>query len=344
MKQLFVSVLTGHGVLLPLAAFMLAGMLVFVVASRLAHHADAIADSSGLGRLWIGSLLLAASTSMPEIITDINAAAFGVPDIGVGDLFGSTLANMLILALLVMAYERRQLLRQAALDHALVGTLAIVLTAFAGLSIAAGGMGKVFGVGPDTLAILLIYVTGMRVVFDLTHRTANAPRADRPGEESSPRRVMRRALAGFGAATLGLALIAPLLIFSADALALEAGVSNTFVGTFLVGTTTSFPELAAAIAAVRLGAIDLAIGNIFGSNAFNMTVLLLMDLAYRGAPLLAAVSRSHTISAGAAVIALALGVMAILARTHSRAWVARFIAAMVIVIYGLSVFVLARTF
>jgi cation:H+ antiporter len=344
MKQWFVTTLTGHGVLLPLAVFLLAGMLVFLVASRLAQHADAIADSTGLGRLWIGSLLLAGSTSMPEIITDINAALFGVPDIGVGDLFGSTLANMLILALLVIAYERRQLLQQAALDHALVGVLAIVLTALAGFSIASGGLGTLFGIGLDTLSILLIYVIGMRVVFDLTRRAANAPRAATPEDAVSPRLLVRRALLGFGSATLGLLLLAPALIFSADALALEAGLSNTFVGTFLVGLTTSFPELGAAIAAVRLGAVDLAVGNIFGSNAFNMTVLLLMDFAYRGEPLLTEVSRSHVISAGAAVIALAFGVMAILARTHQRAWVARFIAALIIVIYGLSIFVLAHRF
>jgi len=86
------------------------------------------------------------------------------------------------------------------------------------------------------------------------------------------------------------------------------------VGTLLVGFTTSFPEMAATVAAVRMGALDLAVGNIFGSNAFNMFVLLPMDLAYLPGPVLASVSTSHGISAQFAILALALGMMGILGR------------------------------
>lgn len=75
MKEIFVANLTGHGLALPLGVFLMAAVLVFAVASRLAQHADAIAETTGLGRLWTGSLLLAGSTSMPEIVTDISAAA-----------------------------------------------------------------------------------------------------------------------------------------------------------------------------------------------------------------------------------------------------------------------------
>jgi len=343
MKEFLLASLTGHGLMLPSGAFALAGILVFVAASKLAHHADAIADATGLGRLWIGSLLLAGSTSLPEIITDVSAAAFSLPDIGVGDLFGSTLANMLILALLVIVYERRQLLQKAALDHAMVGTLAILLTALAGLSIASGGLRGFIGIGADTLIIAVVYLVGMRIVFDLTNTVANAPREPTPDEEhAKPQVLLRRASLAFGMATLGLLCVVPLLIFSAEAVALEAGLSNSFVGTVLVGCTTSFPEIAAAVAAVRLGAVDLAVGNIFGSNAFNMIVLLLMDFAYRGAPLLASVSHDHVISSFSAIMAISLGVMAILARTHRKVWVARFIAVMIIAIYGINVFLLAH--
>lgn len=343
MKELFLSALTGHGVALPLGTLVLAGICVFFVASRLAHHADAIAETTGLGRIWIGSLLLAGSTSMPEIVADISAAAFGLPNIGVGDLFGSTLANMSILALLSFVYARKRLLQNAALDHALVGALGIALTALAGMSIASGGFGGVFGIGFDTLVIGLLFIVGMRVVFDLTQGGAQSTSEEESKrKQADSRLVLRRALLGFGVATLGLLLVVPFLIFSADAVATEAGVTDTFVGTFLVGLTTSFPELAAAVAAVRLGAIDLAVGNIFGSNAFNMTVLLMMDIAHRGKPLLASVSHGHVVSSFAAVMAMALGVMAILARTHKQAWVTRMIASLIVMVYGASFYLLAR--
>lgn len=343
MKGFFVSMLTGHGVVLPLVVFALAGAAVFLVASRLAQYADAIADATGLGRMWIGSLLLAGSTSLPEIVTATSAGVFGLPNIGVGDLFGATLTNMTILAVLVFVYERRRILQSAALDHALVGALGIVLTAIAGMSIVSGGAIGVLSVGLDTVAIATIYVLVMRVVFELTQRVAQAPREESADtKRADPRSQVRRALLSFCATTAALLVIVPLLVFSAEAVAMETGVTATFVGTFLVAFTTTFPELATAIAAVRLGAVDLAVGNIFGSNAFNMTVLFAMDIGYREQPVLSAVSQSHSITAFAGAMAIAFGVMAILARTHKQAWVARCFAGAIVGIYCTTVYLLAR--
>ena len=95
-------------------------------------------------------------------------------------------------------------------------------------------------------------------------------------------------------------------------------MTETFVGTLLVGLTTSFPEMAATFSAVRLGALDLAVGNVFGSNAFNMVVLLIMDAVYLRGPLLTMVSRDHLLTVLLAVICLTLGLMAILSRARRR--------------------------
>jgi len=94
------DLLTGRGIVIPAGALAFAAGLVYACASRLARRADEIADATGLGRLWIGAVLLAVGTSLPELTTDVNPAGLGAPDIGVGDLIGSNLANMLILALL----------------------------------------------------------------------------------------------------------------------------------------------------------------------------------------------------------------------------------------------------
>jgi len=310
-SEAILDLLTGRGAGFPLGAFLLTGALVFLIAGRLARDADLIADATGLGRVWIGSLLLAASTSLPELVTDVNAALLGVPDIGVGDLLGSTMANMLILAGLDLAMPKRRILENVAVDHVLVATLALVLTAMAGIAIATGGWGSIGRVGVETVMIACAYVLGMRVVY------RSAPPGV-PGEQlalgENSGTLLRRGLLGFGVAAAGLLVTAPLLVLTAEALAIEAGLSQTAVGTLLVGFTTSFPEMAATIAAVRMGALDLAVGNIFGSNAFNMFVLLPMDLAYGPGPVLASVSASHVISAQFATLALALGMLGILGR------------------------------
>ncbi|HKZ73671.1 MAG TPA: hypothetical protein VJ011_06365, partial [Steroidobacteraceae bacterium] len=308
-------------------------------ASRLAGHADAIADATGLGRVWIGALLLAASTSLPELATDVNAALLGAVDIGVGDLMGSTLANMLVLAVLDLAHRKRRILHEAALHHLLIGSLAVVLTALAGAAIASGGWGRIGHVGVETVVIVAMYVLGMRAVYYYPRETA-PPEQLELGETS--RTLLRRGLLGFALAAVGLVLTAPLLVLSAEAVAIEGGLTQTFVGTLLVGLTTSFPEMAATVAAVRMGAVDLAVGNILGSSAFNMCVLFAMDLAYLPGPVLAQVSPAAVLTAHLAVLVVALGMLGMLTRGARRAPPLRVESLLIVVTYAGAAWLLAR--
>jgi cation:H+ antiporter len=93
---------------------------------------------------------------------------------------------------------------------------------------------------------------------------------------------------------------------------------------------------------VRLGAVDLAVGNIFGSNAFNMCVLLLMDLSSVRGPVLASVSPAHAVSAQLAVLCLSLGVLGIMSRLEERSHVARFGSVLIVASYVAGMLLLAR--
>jgi cation:H+ antiporter len=339
-KAAALGLLTGEGVWLPLAVFIATGALVFLIASRLARHADAIADATGLGRVWIGAVLLAASTSLPELTTDVSAAALHTPDIGVGDLMGSTMANMLILALLDLVFARRRILQQVALDHTLVCTLAIVMTGMAGVAIAAGGIGRIGPVGLDTALIAGVYLFGMHAVYRAARVKTMPAQQLELGESSGT--LLRSGVIGMVLAAVGLLVLAPVVVVAAEAVAIEAGLTTTFVGTLLVGITTSFPEMAASVAAVHMGALDLAVGNIFGSNAFNMCILFAMDLAYRDGPLLAGVSRDHVLGAQLAVLCLSLGMMGILARAERRIAVVRIESLLIVGAYAGGAWLLAH--
>ena len=133
-----------------------------------------------------------------------------------------------------------------------------------------------------------------------------------------------------------------MLVLSAEALSLESGLSHAFVGTLLVGVTTSFPEMAATVSAVRLGALDLAVGNIFGSNAFNMVVLLVMDLFYLRGPVLGIASRDHLLTVLVAVTCLALGIMAILSRAQRRSGPVLLESALIVAAYLAGAWLLYR--
>ena len=117
---------------------------------------------------------------------------------------------------------------------------------------------------------------------------------------------------------LALLVAAPFLAWSANRIAEETGITATFIGTSLVAITTSLLELVVAIGAVRLGAFDLAVGNLFGSNAFNMAAFLFADLAYREGGLLSSVSSTHALTALWSILMMNIGLMGIIYRAEKR--------------------------
>ncbi len=342
MRQALLSSLTGQGVALPLIVFALTSIVVAWLASRLARQADAVADATGLGRIWIGSLLLAAATSLPELVTDTSSAVMGVPDIGVGDILGSTLSNMLILAALDLAYARRLILQRVAVDHALVGTLGAVLLGIAGVAISVGGLGQLGPVGVESLLILGVYLFGMHAVYRGALPPVTAPSVQMELGDTSTA-LLRRSLRGMALAAVAMLAFGPLLVITAEAVAQEAGLSQSLVGTALLGLATSFPELVSTVAAVRMGALDLAVGNIFGSNAFNLCIVPVMDLAYAGPPVLASVSAQHAATAQIALLCISLGITGILARAQRRIAIARIESLLIVASCAGAVWLLARS-
>jgi cation:H+ antiporter len=279
----------------------------------LVRCADAIAEATGIGRVWIGTVLLAAATSLPELATDVSAVRLGAPDLGVGDLLGSSLANMLILAAIDLWPPRGRVLRQAALDHALAASLAIALTALCAALVLSRTEISMLWVSPGSLALSLLWFAGVRVVY--LQSGALAPERARLRPEV--RRALARSLRVFLGAAATVLVSAPIFAWSARGLAEESGFGQTFVGTFCVGLATSLPEFVTSLAAVRIGAYDLAVGNLFGSNAFNMALLLALDAAQPGS-LYAVLDPAHALSATLAIALTSVGLAAIAFRAERR--------------------------
>lgn len=301
--------------MLPLvASFLGLAAIVAVAGTLLARSADRIAAATGLGRLLVGSVLLAAATSLPELSVDVAAVRGGMPDLAVGDLLGSSLMNLLILAGVDLAQRsgRRMLSREAA-SHALSATLSIALTGLVGLALLTAGRLPPLaglGIGGWSWAILVAWLLGARMLF-LDQRISARAATEAVGGRAVPP-AGGRALTGpaiaFAAAAAVLVVAGPRLAHVADSLAEQSGLGRTFVGTTLVALTTSLPELVASVAAVRMGAFDLAIGNTFGSNAFNMVLFVPLDAFHEG-PLFAAVSPAHAVTALAVIVATAIAVL-----------------------------------
>jgi len=295
----------------------LAGLAVVLAGALLTISSDVIAERTGFGKLWVGSVLLAGATSLPELSTDIVAVRMGANDLAVGDLLGSSMANMLILALLDLWLGGR-VLRLASLDHALSASLAIALNALAGAALIAQPRDTLYGVSAASMSILALYVIG----YWAAYRQATAhPEAQPPPmtpTSFTARWSVRTAALAFAAGALIVLFAAPSFARAAEDLAHASGLGRTFVGTLVVGITTSLPELVACVVAVRLKAYDLAVGNLFGSNAFNMVIFPVLDLASPAGNVLGNADPAHALSAFFAVVLMGLGLAAIVFRARRR--------------------------
>lgn len=330
--------------------FVLSAVAIVFAGTALSRYGDQIAESTGLGRLWIGVVLMAAATSLPEVLTTMSAGWIDAPDLAAGDLFGAGLSNMLTLGLIDLLYHQKRVWRQAALEHTLTAALAMALTALAAFFVLLRVNVTHLGVGLGSLTLLILYVLGMRLVFrqeDMKRRwreqEAVVEGSVAKHEAAATRRdELRRAVIGFAAGALVLLVAAPFLAWSAQRIAEETGTSATFIGTSLVAITTSLPELVTSIAAVRFGAFDLAVGNLFGSNAFNMAAFLFADVAYRGGALLSEVSPAHASTALWSILMMTIGLMGIIYRAEQRFLLIEPDSLMMIVAYVLGLWLLFR--
>lgn len=306
--------------------FVVAGGIVVAAGTMLARSGDEIATRTGLGGLVVGMLLMAGATSLPEIATDMAASLEGAPDLAIGDLFGSSMANMAILAVIDLAHRGR-VWPGVGVGHARLAAIAIALTSVAVLAILVPP-GVVIGwVGIETLLIGAGYVAA--VAWMSRSRGEGRGGREPTGEIIMPtgwavtegvRHSLRYEVARFAAAAGVILVAAPILALSAKGIADSTGVGQTFIGALLLATATSLPELVASVAAVRIGAYDLAVGNLFGSNAFNMVIILAADLAYVQGPILAAVDPAQVVAGIGAILLMAIALAAVVHGTRTHVW------------------------
>jgi cation:H+ antiporter len=236
---------------------------------------------------------------------------------------------MVILAVITLIPAGAQLFQKVALDHALYASLAIILTAVAAMSVLIGGGPSLFGVASSSLLLLATYLVGSHVVFrhsQLARAAAETiemsgavpPALPLQTPATEPKQSLTRAVSMFAGGTLVLVIAAPAFARSADGVATATGLGATFIGTWLVGFSTSLPELVTCLAAVRLRAYDLAVGNLFGSNAFNMAVFPLLDAVSPTGPVFGAITATHAISALVAIGLMGIALAALVYRARGR--------------------------
>ncbi|WP_265518830.1 sodium:calcium antiporter [Nitratireductor luteus] len=276
---------------LPIIATVFFGATVVIVfaGTHVARIADQLADRTGLGEIVAGALFVGASTSLPGAIASITAAAQNHPGLAIGNALGGLTAQTAFLAVADLAYRRANLEHAAASVTGLVQGVLLVTLLTIPLIAASEPPIIMWGIHPASLLTFLVYAFGIRLLGRIrdepmwrpvwTAQTKEEISDDKPeGRAESTISLWRgfavyavlTAVAGFTVAEAGIAIVA------------KTGISSTVIGTVFTAIATSLPELVTAIAAVRIGAVSLAVGDVIGGNAFEVLFLGFSDMVYEG--------------------------------------------------------------
>lgn len=298
--------------------FALCVCVIGVAGVRLSRYGDAIAALTGLSRNWVGLILLATVTSLPELVTGLSAVTVAAaPDIAVGDALGSCVFNLAILAMIDVSYRQGAIYAIAGKGHIVSAGFGVILLAGVGLAVLLTMQGMMPSIGHVSLAsvmIFVMYLVAMRALY-LTEQRNISPATAQPSDLT-----LKTALMGYGlasAAIVGAGIWLPIIGVE---LARAMGWSNSFVGTLFVAFATSVPELATTWGAIRIGAIDMAFGNLLGSNLFDVLILAIDDFAYLPGSIYAHVSPVHAVSAITACLMSGVVIVALAYRPVSRVW------------------------
>jgi cation:H+ antiporter len=302
--------------------FLLCAALIARAGYVLSDSADRLADAKGWGRGWVGLALLATVTSLPELASGISAVTLvDAPNLAVGNALGACVFNLAFLVVVDALQPRQPIYRHASATHLLSAAFGVVMLGLAALGLIAGVRSPaVLNLGLVSPVLLALYLLALRSLraHEGAAMALAAAAADRAVRAATPASVVPRAWRRFGVSALVVLAAGSWLPEVADQLAAAAGLTRSFAGTVLMALVTTLPEIAVTFGALRLGALDMAIGNLLGSNLFNVTILAVDDLFYRAGPLLSVAAPVHAGTAVTAAVMTGLVMVGLVMRPQGR--------------------------
>ena len=326
--------------------FIACAAVILVSGTYLSKYGDIIAEKTGLGRTWIGVVLIASVTSLPELVTGISSVAlFALPDIAAGNILGACMLNLLMIPVLDFIGGSAPISSRVHQGHILTAGFAILMLAVVSVSALLGtSLPSIGWIGVNSFIFIAIYLLAMRMVYFYEKRRI-AEFVKEMAEEVQYRHISKsKAYTMFGLNALVIIGAAIYLPHLGEEIAASTGLGETFVGSVFIALSTTLPELVVSVSALTIGAADMAVGNLFGSNVFNIFVLAIDDLFYTSGPLLARVSGNHLVSALCAIAALSIVIIGLTYRADKKptffAWDS--LAILALYIFNLSVLYMAR--
>lgn len=307
-------------------AFTIVGFAVcFVViifsGARLSRYGDVIAARSGMGKAWFGLIMMAAVTSLPELFTGISSIAIiDAPDIAVGNIVGSCAFNLFILVILDAFVRKKSFFGTVSQSQVVACLCGIFLLTVLVMALLFNSQVPTIGwVSVSSILLTILYLVAVYLIFN-TEKAVAAQAAEAPSSRHAAGIGLRTATKWYSLYACIVIAGSVSLPYFANRLANETGISQSFIGTLLVAVATSLPELVVSIEAVKIGSPDIAMGNLLGSNIFNILIVSIEDLLYRQGALLSVVSDEHLFSGLITILMSVVVGIAIFDRSGTKKW------------------------
>lgn len=314
-------------------SFFFTAIIVVLAGIRLSIYGDALGERSGLGSGLIGLVFLAAVTSLPELVVSLSSVIQCTDpqqgtDLAVGNMLGSNVFNLLILALMALLFPRRFSPKKMKISPTSSILSGLILLSIFALAFWTSGMGGIFipGLKCSWATLLLPIAYGFILRHEHLQQTQEVTPPHLPSEQTLAQCPATR----FYSALLSLCLLiiggGIVLSFLGSRMALPPeqggfGLEASLIGTIFLAISTSLPELVISIASVRMGFLDMAVGNILGSNMFNLLIIFAADVALRSGSLLSHASSKHWASVGMILLLTLLAARLLRTRTRRAATV-----------------------
>lgn len=291
-----------------LTGFIICASVIFFAGKKLSFYGDLISEYSGLGKAWIGLIFMSFVTSLPELMVGISSSAIvESADLAVGDILGSCAFNLGILSIMdIFTPKHTPLFSHVSKAQILAGSFSIILAVLAGLGLFLDyDILLIPFVGASSIAFALVYFISLKVIYNYQKKLSISEiLTNKVNQLSFKQVIFRYVLFAFI-----IIVAATALPHFADKIADHTGLGKSFVATLFLATSTSLPEIAVSYSAIRRGSVDMAVGNLMGSNIFNFFILFIDDIFYTNGYLLNDASEINLISVFFVVIMTATAII-----------------------------------
>lgn len=296
-----------ENIYLNILGFAACAVVIILSGTKLSYYGDKLADLTNMGKAWVGLILMASITSLPELITGISSVTIvNAPDLAAGDIFGSCVFNLIILSILDTRIKQ-PLFSMVKSSHILTAIFGIILLTVAGMAIfLAQDAPIIFWISCFSFMLCGIYLLAILGIFKYEQTESIESKVEEVLNSKSKSAELRSVIKFYilhALIVVGAALFLP---YFGETIAQHSGLGNSFFGTIFIALATSLPELVVSLAAIRMGSLDMAVGNLLGSNVFNMCILAVDDMFYLKGSLFKDISSSHLVSVFVTIIMTAV--------------------------------------